>query len=76
MKYKLIKYNTKLALTTRAMNCVLTFERYIFGFKIGTKVVNVYLSDYVTWKNFFNNWDESIKNGQLYSKEAFRITNF
>lgn len=74
MKYKLIKYKTKLALTTRAMNCILTFEKYIFGFKIGTKVVNVYLSDYVTWKDFFNNWDESIKNGEFYSKEALKKT--
>ncbi|AIL44426.1 hypothetical protein BD94_0651 [Elizabethkingia anophelis NUHP1] len=54
----------------------MTFEKYIFGFKIGTKEVNVYLFDYVTWRDFFNNWDESIKKGEHYSSEAFKITNY
>ena len=37
MKYKLIKYKTKLALTTRAMNCVLTFENIFSDLKLEQK---------------------------------------
>lgn len=65
MKYKLIKYKTKLALTTRAMNCVLTFEKYIFGFKIGTKEVNVYLFDYVTWRDFLITGMSQLRKGSI-----------
>lgn len=65
MKYKLIKYKTKLALTTRAMNCVLTFRKYIFGFKIGTKEVNVYLFDYVTWRDFLITGMSQLRKGSI-----------
>lgn len=65
MKYKLIKYKTKLALTTRAMNCVLTFEKYIFGFKVEQKEVNVYLFDYVTWRDFLITGMSQLRKGSI-----------
>lgn len=72
MTYVLEKYETRMNLTHRAMDCKLTFTVYFFNWKMQTKIVDVYLSNYVVWRDFFDFWDKCISDKSKFSKEAFK----
>lgn len=76
IKYRLTNYTSKMHLTEKAVNCKLKFDVIFIKWKIADKEVTVKLSNYVVWRDFFDFWDESIKNKYLFSKQALKTTLF
>lgn len=74
MKYRLIKYTHRLDIVNNGVVCNLSFESYLFGIKIGSKETEVHLSQWVTWKEYFDFWDKCIVDKSYFNKKAFQRT--
>jgi hypothetical protein len=76
MKYILKKYDKNIDFLGEEMICTLDFDVYFFRWKVGSKMVYVSLSNFVTWRDFFNFWDKCIEDNSVFTKKAFERTFF